>query len=147
MLDNVESVADNLSTVVSLLGKLTGVNADLWRCPGISDKKGGCMEHVNPNLITCIVQRGEADQVVAAAMQAGAQGATIYYGRGTGVREKLGFAGMFIKPEKEIILIVAKEEQTEAVFEAVVKAARLEKKGQGFAFLHKLDRAVGFVTE
>ena len=105
------------------------------------------MEHVNPNLITCIVQRGEADQVVAAAMQAGAQGATIYYGRGTGVREKLGFAGMFIKPEKEIILIVAKEEQTEAVFEAVVKAARLEKKGQGFAFLHKIDCAVGFLEK
>lgn len=105
------------------------------------------MEAVNPNLITCIVQRGEADNVVAAAMKAGAQGATIYYGRGMGVREKIGFAGMFIRPEKEIILIITRNEQTDAVFDAVVKAARLEKRGQGFAFLHKLDRAVGFVTE
>jgi nitrogen regulatory protein PII len=105
------------------------------------------MENVNPNLITCIVQRGEADRVVEAAMQAGAEGATLYYGRGTGVREKLGFAGMFIKPAKEVILIITTDEQTNAVFEAVVKAARLEEKGQGFAFLHKLDRAIGFVQK
>ncbi|MFZ5774840.1 MAG: P-II family nitrogen regulator [Thermodesulfobacteriota bacterium] len=105
------------------------------------------MESVNPNLITCIVQRGEADKVVDAAMQAGAEGATLYYGRGRGVREKLGFAGMFIKPEKEIILIVTKNEQTDAVFNAVVQAAGLDRKGNGFAFLHKLDRAVGFLAE
>lgn len=105
------------------------------------------MESVNPNLITCIVQRGEADKVVAAAMAAGAEGATLYYGRGTGIREKLGFSGMFIRPEKEIILIITQNEQTDAVFDAVVAAANLKKKGQGFAFLHKLDRAVGFIAE
>ncbi|MBU0729232.1 MAG: P-II family nitrogen regulator [Proteobacteria bacterium] len=103
------------------------------------------MTSVNPNLITCIVQRGEADKVVKAAQEAGAEGATIYYGRGTGIREALGFRGRFIKPEKEIILIVVKGEQTDQVFEAVVKAARLEKKGKGFAFLHSIDRAVGFL--
>ena len=99
----------------------------------------------NPNLITCIVQRGEADKVVDAAIDAGAEGATIYFGRGTGVRQKLGFAGRFIKAEKEIVLIVTKVEQTDAVFAAVVKAARLDEQGRGFAFLHRLDRAVGFL--
>ncbi|MBU0675821.1 MAG: P-II family nitrogen regulator [Proteobacteria bacterium] len=103
------------------------------------------MQDVNPNLITCIVERGKADEVVEAAIAAGADGATMYYGRGTGVRQKLGFSGLFIKPEKEIILIVTRTEQTEAVFNAVVKAANLEQKGKGFAFLHKIDRAVGFL--
>lgn len=105
------------------------------------------MDNVNPNLITCIVQRGEADTVVKAAMQAGAEGATVFYGRGTGVRQKLGLAGLFIKPEKEIIQIITRDEQTDAVFEAVVRAARLDKKGHGVAFLHSLDRAVGFWSE
>ena len=103
------------------------------------------MAETNPNLITCIVQRGEADKVVQAAIEAGAEGATLYYGKGTGVREKMGFAGRFIKPEKEIILIVTKVEQTDAVFDAVVSAAHLDEKGRGFAFLHQLDRAVGFL--
>lgn len=103
------------------------------------------MSEANPNLITCIVQRGEANKVVKAALDAGAEGATMYYGRGTGIREKMGFAGRFIKPQKEIILIVTKKEQTDTVFDAVIKAAKLDKKGQGFAFLHKLDRAIGFL--
>lgn len=106
---------------------------------------GTAMADDSLNLITCIVQRGEADRVVDSAVAAGAEGATIYYGRGRGVREKLGFFGKLIKPEKEIILIITKGSQTEAVFQAVVDKARLTQEGNGFAFLHRIDRAVGFL--
>jgi len=41
-------------------------------------------------LITCIVQRGKADKAVDAALKAGAEGATMYYARGTGVKQRLG---------------------------------------------------------
>lgn len=100
------------------------------------------------NLITCIVQRGKAETVVDAALKAGAPGATYYYGRGTGVRQKLGtILSKLIVPEKEIILIVTKEDQTDTVFEAVIKAARLDSKGQGFAYIHKIDRAIGFLED
>ena len=99
------------------------------------------------NLITCIVQRGRAEKVVDAALKAGAPGATYYYGRGTGVRQKLGVISKLIVPEKEIILIVTKVSQTDSVFDAVIKAGKLDKKGQGFAYIHKIDRAVGFLEE
>lgn len=99
----------------------------------------------NPKLITCIVQRGESDKVVEAALAAGAQGATISYGRGTGVREKMGLMGLFIKPQKEIIYIVTKQDESQKVLDAVVKAAHLEEKGRGFAFLHDLNSAIGFI--
>ncbi len=100
-----------------------------------------------PNLITCVVQRGKADTVVDAALEAGAEGATIYYGRGRGIREKIGLLGRFIKPEKEVVLIIVCQEQTDQVFDAVVGAAELEEPGKGFAFLHSLDRAIGFVDK
>jgi nitrogen regulatory protein PII len=99
------------------------------------------------NLITCIVQRGRAEKVVDAALKAGAPGATYYYGRGTGVRQKLGVLSKLIVPEKEIILIVTKVSLTDSVFDAVIKAGKLDKKGQGFAYIHKIDRAVGFLEE
>jgi len=99
------------------------------------------------NLITCIVQRGRAEKVVDAALKAGAPGATYYYGRGTGVRQKLGVLSKLIVPEKEIILIVTKVNRTDSVFDAVIKAGKLDKKGQGFAYIHKIDRAVGFLEE
>ena len=82
-----------------------------------------------------------------AALKAGAPGATYYYGRGTGVRQKLGVLSKLIVPEKEIILIVTEENQTDAVFEAIVKAAKLDIKGQGFAYIHKIDRAIGFLDD
>ena len=99
------------------------------------------------NLITCIVQRGRAKKVVDAALKAGAPGATYYYGRGTGVRQKLGVLSRLIVPEKEIILIVAMEGQTDTVFDAIIKAGKLDKKGQGFAYIHKIDRAIGFLED
>ncbi|OGS43296.1 MAG: transcriptional regulator [Elusimicrobia bacterium RIFOXYD2_FULL_34_15] len=99
------------------------------------------------NLITCIVQRGKADKVVKEAIDAGAEGATIFYARGTGIRQKLGFWGKIITPEKEVILIVTKEKETNAVFDAIVKSGKLDKPGQGFAFVHAIDRAVGFLEQ
>jgi nitrogen regulatory protein P-II 1 len=99
------------------------------------------------SLITCIVQRGRAEKVVDAALKAGAPGATYYYGRGTGVRQKLGVLSKLIVPEKEIILIVVKDNQVDAVFEAIIKAGKLDKKGQGFAYIHKIDRAIGFLED
>ena len=95
------------------------------------------------NLITCVVQRGRADEMVKEALAAGAQGATMFYGRGTGVRERLGILAQFIVPEKEIVLIVTKAEQTEQVFERVVEIGRLREKGQGLAYIQKVEQAVG----
>lgn len=52
-------------------------------------------------LITVIVQRGAADKVVRAAQKAGAQGATIFYARGTGVRQRhLGVLGVAVNSER-----------------------------------------------
>ena len=99
------------------------------------------------NLITCIVQRGRAEKVVDAALKAVAPVATYFYGRGTGVRQKLGVLSKLIVPEKEIIQIVTKATQTDTVFEAIIKAGKLDKKGQGFAYIHKIDRAVGFLED
>ncbi|MBW2522352.1 MAG: P-II family nitrogen regulator [Deltaproteobacteria bacterium] len=99
------------------------------------------------NQITCIVQRGRADRVIDAALKAGAPGATCFYGRGTGVRQKLGALSKLIAPEKEIILIITRESQTEAVFDAIIKAGKLDRKGQGFAYIHKIERAIGFLED
>ncbi|MBI5555818.1 MAG: P-II family nitrogen regulator [Elusimicrobia bacterium] len=97
------------------------------------------------DLITCIVQRGEADKVVKKALQEGAQGATVYYGRGTGVRQKIGLFGALIQPEKEVILIVTPADITDQIFNACIIAGKLDLPGRGFAFIQKIDKAVGFL--
>ena len=48
-------------------------------------------------LITCVVQRGVAEPIINAAREAGAQGATVYYGKGMGMRERLGLFGVAVE--------------------------------------------------
>ena len=56
----------------------------------------------NACLITCIVEMGSAEKVLEAAKNSGAQGATINYARGTGIREKLGLLGVLSMSKKKL---------------------------------------------
>jgi nitrogen regulatory protein P-II 1 len=96
-------------------------------------------------LITCIVQRGIADDVVVAAQQAGAQGATIFYARGSGVRERLGIVGLAIEVEKEIITIVVATDQVDRVFEKIYLAGKLDTPGMGLMYVTPLEKAATYV--
>ena len=96
-------------------------------------------------LITCIVQRGLADDIVTAAQEAGAQGATIYFGRGSGVRERLGLLGLAVEVEKEIINILVASDQVDAVFEKIYLAGNLDTPGMGLMYVTPLDKAATYV--
>jgi nitrogen regulatory protein P-II 1 len=96
-------------------------------------------------LITCIVQRGLADDVVRAAQEAGAQGATIYYARGSGVRERLGILGLAVDVEKEVINIVVASDQADRIFERMYVAGKLDTPGMGFIYVTPLDKAATFI--
>jgi nitrogen regulatory protein P-II 1 len=99
------------------------------------------------NVIVCIIEQGKADKVVKAALEKGADGATIFNATGTGVRQKLRIIESFIKPEKEIIIIVTKANRTEKVFNAMVLAGKLDSPGKGFIYVQKVEKAVGFVED
>jgi nitrogen regulatory protein PII len=77
-------------------------------------------------LITCIVQKGMADSIVRASREVGAQGATVYYARGSGVRERLGLLGVAVEVEKEVINIVVSTDQVDRVFEVIYLAGKLD---------------------
>lgn len=96
-------------------------------------------------LITCIVQRGLADAIVKAAREAGAQGATINYAQGTGVRERLGLLGLTVEVEKEIINVVVAADQADRIFDRMYYAGRLDTPGMGFMYVTPLEKAATFV--
>lgn len=96
-------------------------------------------------LITCIVQRGLADDIVKAAQEAGAQGATIYYAHGSGVRERLGILGVAIEVEKEVINIVVATDQVDRVFEKMYTAGKLNTPGKGFMYITPLEKAATYI--
>ena len=111
----------------------------------MSDATNNNNDEISLDVITVIVQRGKTESIVKAMMKAGAGGATIYFGRGTGVRERLGLLGIAIQPEKEIIVTVTPNAITDQVFDAMVKAGKLDHPGMGFAYTQSVDRVVGLI--
>ncbi len=97
------------------------------------------------SLITCIVQRGLADPIVKAAREAGAQGATVYFARGTGVRERLGVLGVAVEVEKEIINVVVASDQVDYIFEKMFLAGKLDTPGMGFIYCVPLEKAATYI--
>lgn len=101
----------------------------------------------NLSLITCIVQRGAANDIVKAAVLAGAQGATVYFASGSGMRERLGLLGMAVEVEKEVVNIIVPSEQADHIFEVMYKAGKLDTPGMGFIYITPLEKAATFLPK
>ncbi len=98
-------------------------------------------------LITCIVQRGIADTIVRAAQEAGAQGATVHYARGEGVRERLGILALAVEVDKEVINVVVAKDQADRIFERMYIAGNLDTPGMGLIYLTPLDKAATYIPQ
>lgn len=97
------------------------------------------------SLITCVVQRGVADPIIQAAREAGAQGATVNFARGMGVRERLGVLGVAVEVEKEVIHIVVSSEQVDRIFEKMYLAGNLDTPGMGIMYITPLEKAATYI--
>lgn len=98
----------------------------------------------NKEMVTIIVQRKDGQKVIDALIAAGAPGATFYYARGTGVRQRLGLLGRFIDAEKQVILVVVKAGQSGVVFDTLKKVIGPDITGKGFAFVQPVNKVLGF---
>ena len=98
----------------------------------------------NLDLVTIVVQYKDESRVLDAILAAGAAGATYYYGRGTGVRQRLGFLGRLIEAEKVVILSAVPAEKTQAVLKAATEAAKLDQPGNGFICVSPVTQVVGY---
>jgi nitrogen regulatory protein PII len=85
-------------------------------------------------LITFIVNRGYADDAMAAARKTGATGGTVVNARGTGKEEDVNFFGIALVPEKELLLILVDTDKADAVLKAVKDVPCLSEPGSGIAY-------------
>lgn len=95
------------------------------------------------SLIITIVAKGWGDKVLEASLKAGAEGGTIMLGRGAGIHEKTKILGICVEPEKEVVLSKVYRDKEEAILQAIVDAADLDKPGTGIAFVVPVEKVVG----
>ena len=93
--------------------------------------------------IVTIVDGGYSQYVVDAAKEANAKGATIINGRGSAAKENETFYKMNIQPDKQIILILCKHEQTKNIVESINKKAGMNTKAHALSFVLPVEEAIG----
>lgn len=93
--------------------------------------------------IITIVNRGKAEEVIEAAKAAGSKGGTIINARGSGVHETSKLFNMDIEPEKEIVMILTKEDITEAVVSSIRERLDIDKAGNGIIFIQNVNKTYG----
>jgi nitrogen regulatory protein PII len=85
-------------------------------------------------LINVIVNKGYADDAMAAARKAGAGGGTIIGARGTAKEGDAKFFGAEIVPEKDMLLILVPKEKCDDIVNAIQSLPCFAKAGSGIIF-------------
>lgn len=98
---------------------------------------------VSYEAIFTIVDKGLADEVLAAAESAGSTGGTIIHGRGSGTHETARLFNIEIEPEKDIVLILADGINSENITNAIKEKLNLDKEGTGVIFTLDVARTTG----
>ena len=94
-------------------------------------------------VILCIVNAGFSETAMDAARAEGAGGGTVIHARGTAGIEAEKMFNITIEPEKEIVMIIVKKENRDAILHALYKEVGLNTPGQGIAFALPVDKVVG----
>lgn len=92
------------------------------------------LKDTSHELIVVIAEQGYTNLIMDAARGAGAYGGTVIHAKGTGKEAAEKFMGVSLALEKEIIYIVTKTEQKNAIMSAIMKEAGLDSKAKSITF-------------
>ena len=95
------------------------------------------------DLILAIAQQGYAETVMDMARKAGAGGGTVVHAKGLGEEYAEKFLGLSIAAEKEMILIVTRHEQNDAIMRAIMDGAGAHSQAHTVLFSLPVEDVVG----
>lgn len=98
-------------------------------------------------LILSSVKTDLTDQIVDKAKEAGATGATIIPGRGTGIKEAKTFFGLSLEAQSDIIMFLVEEHLAVKMLDVIKQAGEFHKPGTGIAFALPVDHVVGLESQ
>lgn len=112
-----------------------------YKCDNIKNERGAqeTMYHV----ITIIVDKGKAEDVIDAATKAGSKGGTIINARGSGIHETTRLFSLDIEPEKEIVIILSETDQTEKITASIRANLKIDEPGNGIMYIQDVNRTYG----
>jgi hypothetical protein len=88
----------------------------------------------NYAMLSCVVQRGMASALAETVLDMGLCVPSVSFGRGLGLRDRLGLLRVTIPVEKEVVYFLVPRTDVELLEGIIVRKGRLDLPGQGFIF-------------
>lgn len=104
------------------------------------------MSEIKYALIVVVVNQGYSENVMDAAREAGANGGTVVTSRRIGNEQALGFWGMSIQNEKDMVFIVTENENKLEIMKAIGEKCGMHSEAQGVLVSLPIDQVIGFDT-
>lgn len=98
---------------------------------------------VNCSMIVVVANRGFSEDVMDVARANGAAGGTILSGRGTGGEKAKSFFKISLQEEKEVVLILVKEEIRAEIMKAIGREFGMDSPGRGIIFSLPVEDTLG----
>ncbi len=92
------------------------------------------LKNTKYELLIAITNQGYTDTVMDAAREANASGGTVIHAKGTGTERAEKFLGVSIAAEKEIIFIVVKTDQKNAIMQSIMSKAGTDTDARTIVF-------------
>jgi len=110
---------------------------------GDADEGANMSEKITHDLIMCIVNHGNSDEVMNTARAAGATGGTVINARGQAHQGAVKFFGVSVQSEREMILLLTKREKKVPIMQAISQTHGLNSEAQGIVFSLPVDNVMG----
>jgi len=100
-------------------------------------------------MIVVFVEDDKTDDVMDAARQAGATGATVINNaRGEGLKKSKTFFGLFLETQRDVVLFLVEEHLSRHILERINEVGEFDDRpGTGIAFQIDVEDAVGVVHQ
>ena len=94
-------------------------------------------------LVVAVVNQGYSEEVMDVAKKAGASGGTVVPGRRIGNQEAMGFWGMGIQEEKEMLFIIIENENKLKLMQAIGEHCGIHSEAKGLVVSLPIDSVIG----
>ena len=94
-------------------------------------------------MITAILNRGFSNDVMKVAKEAGARGGTVIHSRQVIDEEDMGFWGISMQEEKELLLIITEAENKLTIMKAITEQFGMHSDAKGIVVSTPIDTVMG----
>jgi len=99
-------------------------------------------------LIIALIETDKVDDVMDAAREAGATGATVIsHARGEGLNKNKTFFGLSLETQRDMVLFLVEEHLSRMILEKIAQVGEFESDGAGIAFQIDVEDAVGVASQ